>query len=97
MGVYDVEKQCHATPVFDDGVESCSEMSRKVQQLSDSQALQRQGKRPQLKVRQLLWDHRFCEISIDTDGLLPFQRQFGFMSMLGFSTTLMATWEPLAA
>ncbi|KAJ9298651.1 hypothetical protein DTO271G3_3618 [Paecilomyces variotii] len=73
MGFYDVEKQCHATPVFDDGVETCSEMSRKVQQLSDSQALQRQGKRPQLK------------------------RQFGFMSMLGFSTTLMATWEPLAA
>lgn len=26
-----------------------------------------------------------------------FQRNFGFMSMVGFSTTLMATWEPLAA
>lgn len=49
MGFGDVEKQYYTEPVSEDGVETCSEMSQKVQ-LSNSETLQRQGKRPQLKV-----------------------------------------------
>lgn len=70
---------------------SCGQKSRIPRQRDDA-VLQRLGKRPQLKVG----CKRFIESRSVNVNLTVLQRSFGFMSIVGFSTTLMATWEPLA-
>ena len=59
-----------------------SEHSRKTR---DDLELTRLGKKPVLKVCKCISTYIFC---ID-----ELQRYFGFLSMLGFSCTVMITWE----
>lgn len=63
----------------------------------DRTELMRLGKVPVLKVRSLLrpFSPRYINLESTqlTPALLSLKRSYGFMSILGFTTTILVTWE----
>lgn len=63
----------------------------------DRTELMRLGKVPVLKVRSLLRPFFPRQINLEstqlTPALLSLKRSYGFMSILGFTTTILVTWE----
>lgn len=61
----------------------------------DDRDMERLGKAQQLKVGAALWGSRGDPEQILNKSTNVSQRNFRFYSILGFTTTLMATWESI--